>query len=168
MGHAGDSDGGDTRHNEGETNVQGQLVFGVTSPIEGRTEITVWLDLVEDDAQAETEPTTAGEAEWQPIGDRSISLRSNRRRVRAGRRVTFSGDITAAESCADGQNVILQSRRNRNSRFRALIRGTTDAEGTYRFRVTVRRTRQYRAVAPGDGVCDRARSRIVRVRATRG
>ncbi|MGH2805984.1 MAG: hypothetical protein ACRDKT_01790 [Actinomycetota bacterium] len=165
-GHTGDSDGGDMHHNEGETNVQGELVFGVTAPIEGRTEITVWLDSTDDDAQAPTEPTEAGEVSWQAVGDRSISMESNRRRVRKGRRVRFTGEITATDACADGQRVVLQARRP-GSRFRKVAARRTDDSGAFRFSVRVRRTKDYRAFAPRNAPCDPARSRVIRVRALR-
>ena len=163
-GHTGDAHDADTRHNEGETDDAGNLVFGVTAPTEGDTQIVAWLDSPDDDALTASEPTGTSRVEWQQVGERSISIEASSGSVRKGRRVRFTGTINAAESCARNQEVELKARRP-GSPFKTIKRGRSNDEGDYSFRVTVRKTKDYRTVAPQSGVCDKAKSPKKRVRA---
>lgn len=161
-GHADDSHSDGIRHGETETDGNGSVQFGVTSTTEGRTDVTVWLDKTDDDLLS-GEPSSNASVTWQQVGDRSISLDANKRRVRKGSRVRLSGTITAAESCARDQVVKLLARRP-GTRFRKIATKRSDAEGDYKFSVRVRKTKDYRTVTPANGVCDKAVSRKVRVR----
>jgi hypothetical protein len=156
------SDG--TKHIEGEVNSAGQFVFGVVSPSAGETTITAWLDETDDDTLS-AEPSVNGTASFGVSGDRSISLDASRRRVPQGRRVRLFGAISGSEACEGGQTVKLKSRAP-GGRFRTIGSRTTSGSGEYAFRVRVRRTKDYRAVAPRNGVCELAKSSTVRVRAT--
>ena len=155
------SDG--TRHGEGELNTEGQLVFGVTSASQGEAAVTVWLDEIDDDTFSR-EPSTGTKVSFGVSGDRSISLDSSRRRVRKGGRVRLFGAISGSEACEAGQTVKLKA-RTPGGRFRTIGTRTTTGSGEYAFGVRVRKTKDYRAIAPRDGVCQTAKSGTVRVRA---
>lgn len=156
------SDG--TNHGEGELNSSGQLVFGVTSASEGQVTVTAWLDETDDDTLS-NEPATSTKISFGVSGERSISLDASRRRVPQGRRVRLFGAISGSEACEGGQTVKLKAKTPRG-RFRTIGSKTTTSTGEYSFRTRVRRTKDYRAVAPRDGVCQTAKSGTVRVRAT--
>lgn len=155
------SDG--TKHGEGELNSSGQFVFGVTSASQGETLVTGWLDEVDDDTLS-NEPSTGTRATFGVSGERSISLDAGRRAVPRGRKVRLFGAVSGAEACEAGQTVRLKARRP-GGRFRTIGTRTTDGGGEYAFRVRVRKTKDYRAVAPRDGICEVAKSGTVRVRA---
>lgn len=167
-GHEGDADPGaaDTRHAEGTTNGSGQLIFGVTAPNTGDTSITVWLDENNSDTQDGSESSTAGSVEWLRAGGRGISLQSDRKSVRRGGKVTFSGRVSGSESCTGNQSVRLQSRKASGRRFQTIATATTDGEGAYSIRARVTKTRKYRAIAPRSGSCSQARSKTITVRTT--
>ena len=156
------SDG--TKHIEGEVNSAGQLVFGVTSSTAGETTITAWLDETDDDTLS-NEPAVTGKATFGVSGDRSISLNASRRQVPRGGRVRLGGAISGADACEGGQTVKLKA-KTPGGRFRTIGSKVTTSAGEYAFSVRVRRTKDYRAVAPRDGVCQTAKSGTVRVRAT--
>jgi len=164
-GHAGDIDPSqeNTRHNEGTTNSSGQVIFGVTSPNPGETSVSAWVDDNNSDTQDSTESVAAGTIEWEAEGARGITLRSNRGSVERGRKVKLSGRIFGSDQCASNQVVKIQARKD--GRFRTIKRVTTDTQHEYATRVRVKKTTRYRAVAPPNGPCDKARSNLVRVRA---
>ena len=156
------SDG--TRHGEGELNSSGEFVFGVTSSSQGEVTVTGWLDEVDDDTLS-GEPTTGTKVGFGVSGDRSISLDASRRRVTRGGRVRLFGVISGSEACEGGQTVKLKS-RSPGGRFRTIGSKTTSSAGEYAFSVRVRQTKDYKAIAPRNGVCQTAKSGVVRVRAT--
>lgn len=97
---------------------------------------------------------------------RTVGLRTAHRKVAAGTQVRLSGRIRSADAgCVGGEHVTLQARRP-GRRFRAVATTLTRASGAYRFKVTVSRTREYRALLDATETCLGARSRTVRVRAT--
>ena len=163
--HVGDSDGGTTKHAEGETDASGNLVFGVVSLDAGTTQLTVWLDTSDNDVLESGEPSQAGTIEWVISGDRTIGIDSNRRKVRKGRFVKIFGSIDGAPACEAQQTVKLKSKRLRGGRFATIRSKSTDSEGDYSFRVRVRKSKKYRTVAPTSGACRRAASRTITVRA---
>ena len=164
-GHTGDADPGleNTHHAEGTTNSSGQLIFGVTSSSTGDTSVSAWIDDNNDDAQGGTETVTAGTIEWQAEGGRTISIRSSKKSVPKGSKVTLSGSINGSNECSGGQAVKIQAKSSR--RFRTIKNVTTSNNGNYSTRVRVKRTKTYRALAPKNGNCDKAVSNQVRVRA---
>ncbi|HEX2196327.1 MAG TPA: hypothetical protein VHJ76_05310, partial [Actinomycetota bacterium] len=91
-GHVGDTHEDGVRHGEGETNAAGRFTFGVTSASTGTTQVQVWIDGNDDDVLS-GEPSRTATVTWQPPGDRSISIDSNRNRVAKGRRVRLFGAI---------------------------------------------------------------------------
>jgi hypothetical protein len=104
------------------------------------------------------EPTDPGEAA------RTIGLFSSGTRVAPGTTVRLAGRVRSAAACVADQVVTLKARRP-GRRFHSMATVATDRDGRYRFKLTVRKTRDYRASLPEAGGCTSARSRIVRVRA---
>jgi hypothetical protein len=154
-----------TRHAEGELNSAGQLVFGVMSTSQGQTTVTAWLDETDDDTLS-NEPAASTRVSFGVDGDRAISLDASRRRVPRNARVRLSGVISGSEACEGDQPVRFKARRPGTNRFRTIASRATNAQGEFAIRTRVRRTTEYRAVAPRNGVCNVSKSRIVRVRAT--
>ena len=84
--------------------------------------------------------------------------------VRRGGFVRFIAVLDAADvTCEDGVAVKLKA-KYKNKRFITLKTKVTDTEGKVRFRVKVTKTKTYKAVAPPEGFCDRAKSNLVKVR----
>lgn len=153
-----------TKHVEGELDSQGRLIFGVTAPSEGRVVVQGWLDESDDDTLTSGEAAAGGAVSFALSGDRDVSLDSSRRAVRKGGRVRLFGAIDGSPSCAEGQVVKLRSRVP-GKRFRTIGQKRTNGSGEYGFRVKVFKTKDYKVIAPRAGVCDKARSNTVRVRA---
>ena len=151
------------QHIEGEVSASGQFTFGVTAASAGEVTVTAWLDESDDDVQA-GEPVTGTKVAFGISGDRSISLQASRNRVPKGRRVRLGGAIAGSPSCEADQPVKLKARVP-GGRFRTIANTASTTSGDYVFRVRVRKTKDYKAIAPRNGVCDTARSRTVRVRA---
>ncbi|MDP9067868.1 MAG: hypothetical protein M3N53_05920 [Actinomycetota bacterium] len=162
--HVAGTHGDGTRHLEGETDSTGRFVYGVTSVSEGRTEVLGWIDETDDDTLTPAEPSAPASITFQAEGERSISLESSRSSVPRGRRVRLFGQIDGAASCSRGQVVKLKA-RTPGGRFKAIGRKTTDSNGEYAFRVRVRKTKDYKTIAPANMPCEKAKSRTVRVRA---
>lgn len=162
-GHLNGAHEDGTKHTEGETDAAGRFVFGVTSPSEGQTTVTVWLDTTEDDVpNGELERTST--LTWNPPGDRSITLESNRSEVDKGRRVRLFGQIQGTSSCAASQSVQLQAKPLRGGSFATIKTLTSDAEGDYATRVRMRQARRFRTVVDAADPCEAATSRTVTVR----
>lgn len=162
-GHIEDGHEDGTRHGEGEADAAGKFVFGVRSLVSGTTQIEVWLDSNDDDVSS-GEPSKTATVTWQPAGDRSISISSNRSRVAKGSRVRLSGSISGDPSCSSGQAVNIQSKPVRGGRFGTVKTVTTDGSGSYTTRIRMRSARKFRAVTPESGVCSFARSNTITVR----
>jgi hypothetical protein len=155
-----------TKHLEGETSSTGQYVFGVTSPTAGGTVVSIWVDQTDDDVQS-GEPADNAQITWQVEGSRTITLGSNKTRVRKGSRVRLSGDIEGSATCEANQTVEIQARPASGGTFVTIKSLTTDAEGLYSTRVRMRRARTFRAVAPEAAPCEAAQSETVTVRVRR-
>ena len=110
-------------------------------------------------ADPEPEPTEPG----QPA-TRTLGLRSSAARVEPGTTVRLSGRVRSEAACVADQIVTLKARRP-GRRFHAVATTATGRTGAYRFKVTVARSRHYRAVLPAIEGCTAARSGIVRVTA---
>lgn len=163
--HVAGADDAQTRHLEGETDNSGRFIFGVTAASDGVTNVTVWIDGLDDDTLTSGEPSRLGQVQWAVSGDRSISISSNRNKVRRGRAVRISGAIDGVSStCETGQVVRLRSKRMRGGNFRTMRSTTTDTDGDYSFRVRVRKSKRYKAVAPASEACEKAVSRTITVR----
>lgn len=100
----------------------------------------------------------------EPSGARTINLRTSAGTVNAGDRIVLKGRIEAGESdCASLQHVKLKVRRPGGS-FRAADETISGQDGRYAFRVKVRGDRDYRTIAIPRGFCEKARSKVVRIR----
>jgi hypothetical protein len=152
-------------HGENETDSSGHFVFGVLSTATGATSLSGWMDRTDDDVPGGDEPNGSGQINWQESGRRSISLNSNKRAVPSGSRVRLSGRIDGDDGCTDAQTVNLKARPSGKRKFKTAGSTTTDSNGSYRFRKRVSRKTTYRAVAPRNGACEKARSGTVTVRA---
>ncbi|HEX2058378.1 MAG TPA: hypothetical protein VHI71_08415 [Actinomycetota bacterium] len=162
-GHVGDVHEDGTRHAEGETGPAGTFKFGVTSATTGTTQVQIWVDSTDDDVLS-GEPSRTATVTWQPPGERSISMDSNRDRVAKGRRVRLFGEISGDPACAAGQPVNIQSKPLRGGRFGTVKSVTTDSEGAYSTRIRMQSSRRFRAVTPADAPCSFARSPVITVR----
>lgn len=163
--HIGNADSETTKHIEGETDASGNLVFGVTSPDVGSTQVVAWLDSSDNDIQESGEPSQTGAIEWTVASSRSISIQTNKGTVATGRFVTITGRIDGSEACTGQQLVRLKAKRPSAARFVTVKSTSTDDQGDYLFRIRVKRTKKYRTLAPSSGVCNRAISRTITVRA---
>ena len=166
--HTGDADNGaeNTHHAEGTTNSSGDVVFGVTSSSPGETAVTVWHDENNNDTNDGAEAGTAGTIEWLEEGGRSITINSDRNKAQRGSRVTFSGRIDGGDACSASQGVKIKARKPNGGRWRTVASDSTNGSGQYSVKERVRKTKQYRAVAPKNGPCNKARSNTIRVRIT--
>ena len=162
-GHIGDAHEDGTRHAEGETDTSGSFRFGVTSPSEGTTQVQVWIDRTDDDV-LNGEPAKTATVTWQPAGERSISISSNKSRVAKGRRVRLSGAIQGDPACSGGQAVQIQAKPVRGGRFGTVKTVTTEPDGSYTTRIKMRKARKFRAVAQAVDPCSFARSNTITVR----
>jgi hypothetical protein len=97
---------------------------------------------------------------------RTVGIRTSAERVARGAKLRIAGRVRSEGACVAGQAVTLKARRP-GGKLRPVASGRTTDAGRYRFEITVRRTRDYRAVLPAEGGCAPARSRIVRVKVVR-
>ena len=165
-GHVGDAHEDGTRHAEGETDAAGTFTFGVTSASTGTTQVEIWLEDTDDDTLS-GEPSRSATVTWQPPGERSISIESNRNKVAKGRRVRLFGEITGDPACSAGQEVTIQRKRIRGGAFDNVKTVTTDAEGQYSTRIRMQSSFRFRGTAVDQGPCEAARSNVITVRVRR-
>lgn len=112
-------------------------------------------------------PTTSASPTPDPDdGDRTFTrFVSSKRSVRKGGFVRFTAILSADDpSCQNGVAVKLKA-KFQDKRFITLKTKVTNSEGKVRFRVKVTKTKTYKAVAPPEGFCDRAKSELKKVRA---
>lgn len=162
-GHSGDAHEDGTHHAEGETDSGGRFLFGVRSASSGTTQVQVWIDRTDDDTLS-GEPTKSSTITWQPAGERSISISSNKSRVAKGRRVRLSGAIQGDIACSGGQTVQIQAKPLRGGQFGTVRTLTTEPDGSYTTRLRMRKARKFRAVAPAADPCAAATSNTITVR----
>lgn len=97
---------------------------------------------------------------------RNVSLAAAKQSVAKGKRVRLSGAVTG-ESCTDGAEVVLEARRPSEETFSKVKTASTEDDGTFSVRMTMRRTSVFRAVAPASAGCAGAMSPEVTVRVAR-
>jgi hypothetical protein len=165
-GHVGDTHEDATRHGEGVTDAAGRFVFGVTSSTPGASTIQAWFDSSDDDVLA-GEPSASTTVTWQPPGERSVTIQSNKGSVAKGRRVRLSGEIDGDPACEGGQQVSIQAKPVRGGRFGTVRTATTDGDGNYSASIRMRKSRKFRATVPSTGSCSAARSGTITVRVRR-
>ncbi|MDP9067467.1 MAG: hypothetical protein M3N53_03825 [Actinomycetota bacterium] len=174
------------------TRDNGTFDFRLQTDQPGVTDLTVWSDKKNDDKFCSEEPSVALTLSWgtqgqtnggeQPAacelvpeppvteapfdGSRTSGIEASSSSVPAGRKVTVVGSLEAAEdACEIAQTLKLKAKRPSAARFRTIGSGTTDAFGLASFKVTVKRTKVYRVVAPAAGDCVRASSPKSKIRA---
>lgn len=100
---------------------------------------------------------------------RQVSIRTSTRRPRAGRVVRFSGFVSPAFPAGPGSVATLQWRRPRGSwvNARAVLVRSAGAFSSYRLRMRVRRSGQYRVVVPATTYFSQGASVTVTVRVRR-
>jgi hypothetical protein len=100
-----------------------------------------------------------------PIGDRTISLMTNKRRVKRGGEVTLSGQISSSNAaCVANQTVELQ-RKRRGGGFRGRVKLPTGAQGrfSHTFRIS-KPPRKFRVSVAASPDCAAAESAAVEIR----
>jgi hypothetical protein len=144
--------------------------------------VTAWADVEEDDLFCSGEPAGSSTVGWGADADavipeaaancgstkksRSIALEASKTKVARGEKVAFAGAITSAtETCVTGQKVRLQARKlGSNARFATVAGALTSKLGVFRFDVTIRRAKEFRAVTPETTRCVASRSASTKVR----
>ncbi|MDQ3956396.1 MAG: hypothetical protein M3285_12700 [Actinomycetota bacterium] len=117
-------------------------------------------------AGEEPDGTDVVDNEWLGDGNRSITLQSNKSSREAGKRVRFFGEIDGFPACEDNEVVRLRRSPPDRNRWKTIDTTVTLPDGSYEFRKRIRKTRDYKAVAPNSPTCKKARSPIIRVVAT--
>jgi hypothetical protein len=91
-----------------------------------------------------------------PIRGRSLTLDANKNRVKKGKKVTLSGQLTELVrqgECQATQPVELQRKRPKKTTFKTVEQVQTDAAGSFSAKKKVRKTFEYRAQVPEAGGC---------------
>ena len=120
--------------------------------------------------QDEPDNTDVVRNTWIAAPERTITLDSNGKRRREGRKMRFSGAINGDPNCEDAETVRLRRRNVGTQRFRTIATTVTNNNGNYQFSIVIRKTADYKAVAPKTttpDACDKAASNVVRVRVRR-
>lgn len=164
--------------NAAGTDDEGKFSIRAYSLDEGLTQLQIWVDETEDDADT-GELSLAASIDWggtvpppppppdpepEPPFERAISLASDKNQVRKGGHVRLGGVIASdAGECVSGQEVRLRVRGPNGRHFRTIASTSSDDQGVFIFRIRAFRTRDYRAVAPRSDTCLKARSSDVTV-----
>jgi len=159
----------------------GRFTFKLWSDMMGTTQIMAWVDLVDNDRFCEEEPVATATVGWgeeaaateAPHAEacsgarfpRSIAMQPSSSSVKRGTSFQLAGAITAQNgTCALSQTVRLTARvLGSTGAFKSVARKTTSELGVFDFTVKARRSKEYRAVAPVNESCRRARSLTVTV-----
>ena len=109
-GHEGSGAHDDgTKHLEGETDSNGQFIFGVFSPDEGQTDIGAWIDESEDDTFAPAEPSSSTSVFWGQGRPRKVKTRLTLR-YRNG---AFRGKVKSkVKGCTRGRRVTVKRKKS--------------------------------------------------------
>jgi hypothetical protein len=102
-----------------------------------------------------------------PIRGRTLTLDANKNKVKKGRKVTLSGQVSELlrqGECQGTQTVQLQRKKPRQTTFTTVEQLQTDAAGSFSAKEKVKKTYQYRAQAPGTATCDYGLSNTEKVR----
>jgi hypothetical protein len=103
-------------------------------------------------------PQGEGSGDSGGTGARSVDASASRRRVRAGSRVAIAGSLSGEASCIASQKVVLHRRAVGGGRTLPQLNATSDAEGSFSFRVPVKRSTRFVVVAPATESCAKATS----------
>jgi hypothetical protein len=184
---ANDPDGGNTPSSPDfscTTDEDGQctIVHNPSGDNKGQTTYRAWIDSDDfndtdesdgtegrDEGTEEPDSTDVVENTWTHDSDRDITIRSNRLSQDAGGTVRIFGRIINAdpECTGPGETVRLRRRPPDGGRWKTIDTTVTDENGRYEFFVTIRKTRDYKTVAPRTPEpCMKATSPIIGVEAT--
>jgi hypothetical protein len=88
-------------------------------------------------------------------GGRNLTLDASKNKVKKGKRVTLSGQLTeiAKQVCQSGQAVELQRKKPSKTTFATFEQVQTDAAGAFSSKEKVKKTFQYRAQVPETATC---------------
>jgi hypothetical protein len=107
-------------------------------------------------ASATSSPTSSSSPQPSP---RTISLESNKNRVKFGRSVVFSGVVNSSDAgCRGGQIVKVQQQTIGAPGFTEIATATTDGTGFYRVDYQPAESATYRAVVDPSATCQEATS----------
>ena len=164
-GHSNGVHEDSTKHLEGETDVNGQLIFGVSSTNEGETVIEGWLDSSDDDSFSAPEPTASLSVFWgsSPPQRVATSLSISHRGGFFGGRVG-----SQSEDCIEGR--VVKVRKKKQGIDRVVGSSTSNSRGAWVVRAPRGDGKFYATVAgatiEGGEVtlrCGRARARTIGV-----
>ena len=99
---------------------------------------------------------------------RTVTLDASKKKVKKGKKVKLSGDLSAAQDvagCESGQTVELQVKGSRDRSFKARAQLKTDVTGGFSTKQKVKKTAEYRAVIAGTPACAAAESTATKVKA---
>ena len=188
---ANDPDAGNSRTSPDftcTTDAQGQctMTHNPAGNAKGLTTYRAWIDpdyfneTDESDAAEGRDETTAGGDDADPDGTdvvennwihdsaRDITINSDSSSEPAGGTVKISGKIVDADpECYQAETVRLRRRPPDGNRWKTIDNTLTNGNGRYEFTVVVRKTRDYKTVAPATPEpCAKATSPIIGVEAT--
>ena len=98
---------------------------------------------------------------------RTITLAASKSKLKKGKKVTLSGDLSApadVAGCESGQTVELQRKGKRDRSFTTRSQLTTDAAGRFSSKQKVKKTADYRAVVAATSTCAAAESAAKKVK----
>ena len=152
----------DDAFTSGELSVTGVIGWGTQAVSEGAQPADLLVPCTPMSPDPAPSPTVTDPP--APDGSRTISLKLQGTAA-IGKPALFTGRIEAVRAiCEKTQRVVLKMRRP-GERFWTKARGTTDSSGRFVLEARARVPRDYRAIAPASSECNRARSRVVRLRA---
>jgi hypothetical protein len=100
-------------------------------------------------------------------GNRTLTLDANKDKVKKGKKVLLSGQVTATASqgaCAAAQTVELLRKRPSQTAFTAFATVQTDAQGSFSLKKKVKKTFEYRAQVLETAACGAALSNSEKVK----
>lgn len=104
-------------------------------------------------------PTGSPSPAQTPTQSRTITLTSSKGKVVAGRTVTLSGTIFSSDnSCTDNEFVRIRRRIHGTNTFQDFKTATTGSDGGYQASAKIRKSADYRALAPAHDQCQDATS----------
>lgn len=117
-----------------------------------------------DEQVCSASPSPTGTTTGSPTGTgpgegRTVTLTAARNRVVAGKTVTLSGQVTAADtSCEDNELVEIHRRVHGTPNFRPFAEDATDENGAFQLSVLVKKSADYMALLPAHDDCSQATS----------
>jgi hypothetical protein len=119
-----------------------------------------------DEQTCSASPSPTGTSTGSPTGtgtgpepDRTVTLAASKNKVVAGKTVTLSGQVTAAEtSCEDNELVEIHRRIHGKQNFQPFAEDATDANGGFQTSILVKKSADYMAVLNAHDDCSEATS----------